>query len=54
MREENETPSAYTKRSFDGVTDLEMLDEVDDQLRAEGLNPDNIRHPISPSAGRSF
>ena len=43
MREENETPSAYIKRSFDEADDLEILDEVDDKLRAEGFNPDNIK-----------
>ena len=43
MREEGETPSAYIKRSFDEANDLEILDEVDDRLRVEGYNPDNIK-----------
>ena len=43
MREQGETDTAYIKRSFDAAIDLETLDEVDELLRAEGLNPDNIR-----------
>lgn len=43
MRAEGETESAYIKRSFEEAMDPEMLDEVDDQLRAEGLKSDNVR-----------
>ena len=43
MREQGETDTAYVRRSFDEAMDLEVLDEVDDRLRAEGLNPDNIK-----------
>ncbi len=43
MRDEDETDSAYIRRKFDEAADLEALDEVDELLRAEGLNPDNIR-----------
>ena len=43
MREPNESDTAYTRRRFKEAVDDEMLDEIDDQLRTEGISSNVIR-----------
>ncbi len=43
MREENESESAYMKRSFKEAVDEEGLDRAEDGLKEEGFKIENIR-----------